>query len=206
MKLIVGLGNRGEEYQNNRHNVGFQFLDFIIENLKIPNSKTQISNKISILRSISSISTEDGQNPNFQKDKKLNAEICQLQINNEKIILAKPQSFMNQTGIVVKSCVLRYALQVTQDLYIVHDDLDLRLGEFKIQKGKGPKLHNGILSIEKTLGTLDFWRIRIGVDNREADNRIPGEAYVLQNFTEEEFRVLEKVFHDLINKLLQLEH
>lgn len=74
---------------------------------------------------------------------------------------------------------------------IVHDDLDLPLGSYKIQFGKGPQLHYGVQSVEKELGTKDFWRIRIGIDNRDPNNRVSGDEYVLQDFTEEEIQVLE---------------
>jgi len=82
------------------------------------------------------------------------------------------------------------------------DDLDLKLGEYKIQLGKGPKLHNGIESIENKLNTKNFWRLRIGVDNRKEDNRIPGEAYVLQNFTANEQERINKVFEQISHELI----
>ncbi len=84
------------------------------------------------------------------------------------------------------------------DLYIVHDDLDISLGQYKIQKGTGPKVHNGVNNIEEVLGTKDFWRIRIGVDNREPQNRILGEDYVLQNFNNDELISLNKVFDAIV--------
>ncbi len=93
------------------------------------------------------------------------------------------------------------------DLWVVHDDLDLRLGEFKVQFGVGPKLHYGIQSIEEKLGTKDFWRVRIGVDNRQSDNRINGETYVLQDFekteTEVRDRVIEEVVKDLMGRIMK---
>lgn len=156
MKVIVGLGNPGEQYKNSRHNVGYMFIDYV-ESLKSIKSK---------------------------------------------ILLFRPQTFMNESGKAVKACVTRYALNVTHDLYIVHDDLDLRLGEFKIQKGKGPKLHGGLLSVQNELSTNDFWRVRLGVDDRSSDNRLPGEAYVLQDLTEGEKAVLASVFPKVWQELL----
>lgn len=92
----------------------------------------------------------------------------------------------------------------TTNIYVIHDDLDLRLGEYKIQKGVGPKLHYGIQSIEEKLGNSDFWRIRIGVDNREPKNRTQGETYVLQEFTEEEKEILNKTLDKVVIDLIDL--
>ena len=106
---------------------------------------------------------------------------------------------MNVSGKFVKQHALRSTLQ---DLYIVHDDLDIPLGKCKVQFGTGPKLHNGILSIEEELGTNDFWRVRIGVDNR-GENKIDGEAYSLQDFTDEELKQLQPVFEKIYKQITQ---
>jgi PTH1 family peptidyl-tRNA hydrolase len=97
---------------------------------------------------------------------------------------------------------------------VIHDDLDIKLGEYKIQKGVGPRLHNGISSVEKALGTKDFWRVRVGVENRPSNlkffnlnfrRRIPGEKYVLQKFSDQEretlYRVFDKINSELINQI-----
>ena len=83
--------------------------------------------------------------------------------------------------------------------YVVHDDLDIKLGEYKIQKGVGPKVHNGVLSVENKLKTKDFWRIRIGIDNRTTP--IDGETYVLQRFSPDERKILEGVFEEICKHL-----
>ncbi len=175
MKLIVGLGNPGEKYQGNRHNVGFMFVDYLEK--KIEGGRRKI-------------------------DKYLDVEIAKITFKNEAIILAKPQTFMNESGHAVKKIINKLQLIMSNDLYVVHDDLDIRLGEYKIQKGKGPKLHNGIESIEQTLQTKDFWRVRIGVDNRDPEKRIHGEAYVLQDFTEEEREKIKHVFRSIVEGTL----
>lgn len=180
MKLIVGLGNPGEKYVKNRHNVGFQFLDYLVQKLEVP-------------------STEN----TFKTDKRLGAEILKINMDEEVIILDKPQTFMNESGKAVRKIVTSYKLQVTRDLVVVHDDLDIKIGAYKLQLGKGPKIHGGVLSIENELRDTNFWRLRIGVDNRDAENRIPGEAYVLQNFTGDEQKILKSVF-DSINLSLLL--
>jgi len=87
------------------------------------------------------------------------------------------------------------------NLWIVHDDLDIKLGEYKLQLGKGPKLHKGIMSIENELDGDTFWRVRIGVDNREDGNRENGEAYVLQDFSEEELKTLNQTFFKITKDL-----
>ncbi|AKM83201.1 hypothetical protein A2422_00410 [Candidatus Woesebacteria bacterium RIFOXYC1_FULL_31_51] len=156
MKLIIGLGNPGEKYKNNRHNVG----QMVIEKLQ-------------------SIS------------------------HNKNILLKKSGSFMNDSGDFVKSILTKSKLE-TSNLYIIHDDLDITLGSYKIQFGKGPKIHNGINDIQEKLGTSDFWYVRVGVDNRDPNNRIPGEQYVLEDFTNEERDILDKVIDEICKKLVIL--
>ncbi len=143
--------------------------------------------------------------------------ITMKQSNNETIILAKPFVFMNNSGIAVKKLSRIYHLS-SKDLIIVHDDLDIPLGKFHIQFGVGPQLHNGLESIENHLKTKDFYRIRIGVDNREQINetrpesldfardklrrRIPGETYALQNFLPNEKKLLEtEIFPKIFSQL-----
>lgn len=123
----------------------------------------------------------------------------------------KTNVFMNQSGQEIRK-LLKYSNTTIDNLVIVHDDLDITLGNFKIEKGTGPKLHNGISSIEKSLGTKDFWRVRIGVDNpstrftRSGQVRIDGETYVLQNFTPQEIEELPHVFNKVVDKLKNVFH
>jgi PTH1 family peptidyl-tRNA hydrolase len=153
MKLIVGLGNPGKDYEKTRHNTGFLVIDALKKS------------------------------PNFKA--------------------VKSDQFMNESGLFVKNLVNRYSLS-TNNLYIVHDDLDIKLGEYKIHFGRGPKDHNGIISVEEELGTKDFWRVRIGVDNRPLDNKPMGVEYVLQNFTDPEMNVLNKVIKEVCEKLTKI--
>jgi PTH1 family peptidyl-tRNA hydrolase len=115
-------------------------------------------------------------------------------------IAKKSNCFMNQSGEFVKKLVEQYHSNPS-DLWVIHDDLDIPLGGFKIQKGKGPKLHYGINSIEDKLGTDEFWRVRVGVDNRNPEDRTPGEEYVLQDFTQEELKLLKPVIEQICKKL-----
>jgi peptidyl-tRNA hydrolase, PTH1 family len=117
-------------------------------------------------------------------------------------VLRKSDVFMNESGTFVKKLVNNYKLNLN-DLYVIHDDLDIKLGEYKIQFGRGPKDHNGLKSIDEELGTGEYWHIRVGVDNRSLDNKPMGEEYVLQNFGDEEKIVLETVIKRVVNDLIK---
>ena len=175
MKLIVGLGNPGEKYKDNRHNVGFQFIDYLVQ---ILNKYKNISLKIQKMLHVTCYMFDD-------------------------LILAKPQTFMNKSGISVAKLFQNYKLR-SENLFVVHDDLDIPLGKFKIQKGTGPMLHNGLASIENSIGTKDFWRIRIGVENRTKENWVDGETYVLNDFLENEEKSLLQSFPDISKRLKAL--
>ena len=153
MKLIVGLGNPGGEYQDNRHNVGYWAVESLLQR-------------------------------SLPKD----------------VVVKKSQVFMNDSGVFVKKLVEQYRAKPS-DLWVIHDDLDIPLGSYKIQKGKGPKLHNGVNSIEEELGTDEFWRVRVGVDNRDQESRISGEEYVLQDFSQEERGALDMAIAEICKKL-----
>lgn len=113
------------------------------------------------------------------------------------VVFEKSTEFMNSSGLSVVRLLQKHKVKLG-DLYIAHDDLDIPLGEYKIQNNKGPKLHNGIESVEDKLLTSFFWRIRIGIDNRDAENRAPGEQYVLGDFSKDELETLEGVFVNIL--------
>lgn len=175
MKLIVGLGNPEDKYRNTRHNVGFLVIDKLA-----------------------------GQTNQFRLMKKFNSFICKLKTENYELLLAKPDTFMNRSGEAVKRIVNSYQLPV-DSLYVIHDDLDIPLGSYKIQLGKGPKEHRGIVSIEQALADKNFWRVRIGVDNRPMANgkwqMVSGDEYVLGNFPKEEKKVIDGIVEEVVNKL-----
>lgn len=169
MKVIVGLGNPGDKYKNNRHNVGFMVIE------RLAGGEEKWEPKFSSL---------------IQKSK--------------NYLLVKPQTFMNRSGEAVNEIVNFYKV-ISDDLIVVHDDLDIRLGEYKIQKGVGPKVHNGLTSVEECLGKADFWRVRVGIDNRPMANgewRMVGEDYVLADFTLKENAVLDKVIKRIVDQLV----
>ncbi len=173
MKIILGLGNPGVEYTNTRHNAGILFVDYLSSKLSSPYGWRREKNK--------------------------------MVFKTSELTLIKTASvFMNESGSITPSrppltAEGRCDLSGGGQFYLVHDDLDIKLGEYKIQKGVGPKLHNGVESVENALKTKDFWRIRIGIDNRTVP--IPGEEYVLQKFSSEERKVLDEVFEEICNHL-----
>src|SRR5688572_6970855 len=130
----------------------------------------------------------------LKEEKKLGAMVGR----EGEVILVKPLSFMNESGTVVSKVVNFYKIEL-QQLVVVHDDLDIRLGEFKFQLGVGTKVHNGVNSVEEKLGSKDFWRARVGVDNRSGEERaqFEGADYVLSKFKSEE---MEQVV-DVVKKV-----
>ncbi len=175
MKCIIGLGNPGEKYSGNRHNVGFMVVDKLAE--------TYSSNPVL----------------QFSSNKKFSAEIIQT----KDFILAKPQTFMNDSGLAVAAICQFYKIKLS-DLYIVHDDLDIAIGNYKIQHGKGPQVHNGLRSVEEKLGSDQFFNVRIGVENREVrgNKGIPGMVYSLQDFNGEEAKIIENVIEKVSQDIL----
>ena len=127
-----------------------------------------------------------------QKDKQV--------YESENFILVKSHSiFMNESGRLVREYKDR-------EIWLAHDELDLMLGSYKIQLGKGPKQHNGVLSVENTLGTREFWRIRIGIENRGIGETMgykgSGEEYVLQRFSKDERKILDNVLNAIAETIV----
>lgn len=118
------------------------------------------------------------------------------------VTAVKTNIAMNSSGTAVARLIKNFKLK-TENLYVVHDDLDIPLGSFKIQYGRGPKDHNGIKSVDRELGTDQYWRIRIGIENRE-EEKIPGEEYTLQDFTPEEEVIIKQVYERLFHRLTDL--
>lgn len=128
-------------------------------------------------------------------------EIKNRKLKTKNTVFTKTNTFMNDSGGFVKHLISQYPNIPISDVYIIHDDLDLPLGTWKIQYAKGPKDNGGINSIEQVLGTDNFWRIRIGIDNRKPEERIPGEEYVLEDFTKEERKTIDRVIDEICKKL-----
>ena len=175
MKLFVGLGNPDKKYQNTRHNIGMQFLDCIYEHWLC---KENFSN--------------------WSENKKLNATLSEGSFDTEKIILAKPTTYMNESGNAVQKIMHYYKIE-PKDVYIVHDDLDILIGNYKVQFDKSSAGHNGIKSIIANLGTQAFGRIRIGIGktNKAEDT----SNFVLQRFNILERHKLKQVCKNLLQLL-----
>jgi peptidyl-tRNA hydrolase, PTH1 family len=119
-------------------------------------------------------------------EKKYDSEFIKL----DDIVLAKPQLFMNKSGEAIAQITKFYP---DSQLIVIHDELDLSLGSIKIQKNVSAAGHNGVQSIIDALGTKDFIRIRLGIDNPQTRGEMPGDAYVLQKFTDDEENIVNEV-------------
>lgn len=180
MKILVGLGNPGEEFLNTRHNAGFMFLDIYYNALK---------------------GIDELEVGNWEYDKYCDAEISTIKKGGGILmLLVKPQEYMNNSGDVIKSLYKQKRLDLQHDpLTVIHDDLDIQYGEYKVQMGIGPKGHKGILNINERLGTIQYNRIRLGVEAREHSN-IPGEDYVLYKMSEEELVIMYEMIYKAISE------
>ncbi|MEI6690796.1 MAG: aminoacyl-tRNA hydrolase [bacterium] len=137
----------------------------------------------------------------WEVDNKANSLISK----NSTLVLAKPSTFMNDSGHAVSQIANFYKIK-SDDIYIIYDDLDIALGEYKIQHDKGPKVHNGLSSVRECLGVNNFWHVRIGVENRPVKGNagIPGVEYSLQNFTVEEKVVFDTVVSKIVDELFSV--
>lgn len=117
------------------------------------------------------------------------------------VVLFKPQKFMNRSGPEVKKWLKKYP-QDRNELYVAHDDLDIPVGNFKINYGKGPKVHNGLNSIYEQLGTKDFWHIRIGID-ADRGGKTP-EEFVLSSFRPEERELVNRTIQNALADLTRI--
>jgi PTH1 family peptidyl-tRNA hydrolase len=152
MKLIVGLGNPGKEYQNTRHNFGFLTIDKVAEQVGAPA---------------------------FKLEKKFYSEICEVEMSGQKVILAKPVTFMNLSGKAVSAIATFYKIGVS-DIWVIADELDLPLGTMRVKLDTVSSTHNGIRNIIEALGTTDFTRFRLGINT---ETQLPADEFVLSRFT-----------------------
>ncbi|MBE5786366.1 MAG: aminoacyl-tRNA hydrolase [Clostridiales bacterium] len=133
MRIIVGLGNPGEKYSHTRHNVGFDVIDILSQKLNIPVKKL-----------------------------KCRATIGEGILGGEKIVLIKPQTFMNLSGLTVSDALSWYKAE-PKDMLLIVDDIDLPFGQVRLRSKGGPGTHNGLRHIVQCTGTGDFPRVRVGV-------------------------------------------
>lgn len=176
MKIIVGLGNPGEQYHNTRHNIGWLFLDNLLGDVK------------------------------WQESKKFNASIYEA----GDVLYIKPQTFMNNSGLAVQKILNYYKLlpksfglinkkdaDLTDNLVVVQDDLDLNFADFKIATNSGSAGHRGIQSIINHLKTKNFMRVRLGIKNELLRTHIPPEKFVTTVFSHDEKGKLKDIFSQI---------
>jgi len=168
--LIVGLGNPGKEFENTRHNAGFLFIDYLKDNFDFLE---------------------------WEFKKNMNVDISQGRMSNKKIILVKPQTFMNNSGLAVKKAATFFKIPV-ENIWVVHDDIDIPVGEIKISENRGSAGHKGIESIISYFKTKDFIRFRIGIKPKIILNQIRKERFVLGKFNISESKKLKSLQKDFI--------
>jgi len=162
VKLIVGLGNPGVEYQFTPHNLGFLAIDRIAHERGVE-----------------------------VRNRQCRALTAKAVVGSETILLAKPETFMNLSGISVRELVGKHEVRVEEDLIVIQDELDFPLGTLRIHRRRSSAGHNGIESIINALGTHDFLRIRMGV---APDHKIEdGMSYLLAPFRKAQLKVVDEM-------------
>ena len=177
-KYIVGLGNPGKEYKNNRHNIGFLMLENLTKKYE---SKFTLKNK-------------------------LKSWCSEFKINNFTYRLFLPNTFMNKSGVAVRAIVDWYKIDLDH-LFIIVDDLDLPIGKIRFRKKGGSGGHNGLNSIIENLQTQNFNRIRVGIGSQKTLQKTSTYntiSHVLGNISSEEKLILDKVYAQIIKSLEEL--
>lgn len=178
MKLIVGLGNPGREYENTRHNVGFQLLDYIASSKGL----------------------------DFNREK-FNGKYLEFSVNGEKVILLKPLSFMNLSGSVVARFVSFYKIPLNNVL-VIQDDLDMCFGKIKIVYNSSSGGHNGIRDIERCLGSREYNRLKIGISNdktKDTKDYVLGKfSNEEEKILKEDYEKLKDIVEDFCGLSLQM--
>lgn len=159
--LLIGLGNPGREYRDNRHNAGFMFIDRLIVRLNARGMRVQSK-----------------------------AIVTTAVYQDRKLIMAKPQTYMNLSGQSAQGLLNFYKIPV-ENMLIAHDDLDIPFGTLRIRASGGPGGQRGMASTIERLGTKEFPRLRIGIGR--PPGRMDPAAYVLQDFSREEMKTLSEV-------------
>jgi peptidyl-tRNA hydrolase, PTH1 family len=185
MALIVGLGNPEPHYHITRHNAGWRAVEVMAQ----------------------AWSSED--EVEFRSKSSWSGRVAEV----EGQVLLQPTTYMNDSGKAVAAATKSLAQRVSgkeslangdvqyTQLFVCFDDLDLELGNWKIQFGRGPKVHNGLSSIIATLGTDQFWTVRLGVDGRHGDRTLSGSEYVLRPFLAEEKTLVEEMYLQVAKEL-----
>lgn len=173
MKLIIGLGNMGAQYANTRHNIGWKVIDALASDI-------------------------GGQ----YKDKfKLSSVLMKGKLNGEDVVIAKPTTMMNDSGRAARALMDFYKAK-TEDVIIVHDELDIPFGGVKVKQGGSDGSHNGLASVTEHIGK-NYWRVRIGIDQEERDIPIPAD-FVLARFNSAETKDIKKIIDSTKEKVKSL--
>lgn len=172
MYLIIGLGNPEEEYARTRHNMGFDTINKISEKYNIKVNKS-----------------------------KFNALYGTGDIEGEKVILLKPQTYMNLSGTAIRDFMNFYKLS-PENIIVIFDDLDIEPGIIKIRKKGGPGTHNGMKSVVNEIKSEDFCRIRIGIGNPEYKNDLLN--YILTRIPDDEYKILEKATDNATSAIAEI--
>ena len=167
MYLIVGLGNKGKEYNNTRHNIGFRFIDELADKYNVSISK-----------------------------KKLDGMYAEITINGQKVLLLKPQLYMNLSGIPIKKYISFFKIPV-ENVLIIQDDLDMEVGSLKLKTNSSSGGHNGIKNIEEELETNSIKRLKIGIGNTNEDTI----DYVLGKFSKKDQETIDGLSDTVISIL-----
>ena len=146
MWVLVGLGNPGKEYQDNRHNIGFMVIEEIAREYGLP-----------------------------AFSKKFEGELTEGRIDGEKVVLVKPMTYMNLSGQCVQK-VARFYKVTPNRIVAFHDELDLAAGKMRVKKGGGAAGHNGLKSMDQHLNSQDYWRVRLGIGHPGDKERVTGHV------------------------------
>lgn len=160
MKLIVGLGNPGKEYENTRHNIGFMCLDELAKHYSVEFNKNKFS-----------------------------GEYCDFNYNGEKIMMLKPEKYMNLSGEVVRDFVNFFKININ-DILVICDDLDTNVGTYRLRYKGSSGGHNGLKNIENHLGTNEYKRLKIGISNNK---NIDTKDYVLGKFSKDDKEIIDSI-------------
>lgn len=188
IKLIIGLGNPGKEYERTRHNAGFLFVDELARQLKTPVSNYTTPRRSSENRII------ENQESKVKKSSEVGLRV------------AKTRTFMNESGRAVLVLVKQYKVK-PENVLIVHDDIDISWGDFKFSFGRSSAGHKGVESVIKSLKTKNFWRLRIGIQPKQntkykiQNTKIRADKIILKKFTPKELEEFSKTIKNAIPKL-----
>lgn len=160
MKLFIGLGNPGPEYERTRHNAGFWWLDHLACFLRV----------------------------SLAEEKRWRIRLANTEYDSHRIFLARPLTYMNESGHPVRALVSYYGIE-SKDILVAHDELDLEPGTIKLKRGGGHAGHNGLKSLMAHLGTPDFWRLRIGIGHPGKKEQVVG--WVLGKPPEKDRRLID---------------